>query len=113
MRKQPKFGEKGCVGSDTNMENKLNPDMVASPTHEAGSPGVADPGDMMAECAALGELGPAPSTSALAKYLKEAMHTFQSMLDKAVKSVIESVQKVERALEFEDLRIDDLEKKNK
>ena len=82
------------------MEDNFNSDLAASPTHEAGSAGLVDADDSMAECAALGELGPAPTTAALAKYLKEAMHTFQSMLDKAVKSVIESVLKVERALEF-------------
>ena len=113
LRKQPKFGENEGVSCHSNVDCKLNPDMAASPTHEASSTGMADPDDAVAERAALGELGPAPSTAALAKYLKEAMHTFQSMLDKAVKSVIESVKKVERALEFEGLRIDDLEKKNK
>ena len=88
-------------------------DMATSASHEAGAAGPAVDEDTEIESAAIDELGHAPSTTALAKYLKEAMGTFQSMLDKAVKSVIESVKRVEKALEFEGHRINDLEKKNK
>nr|XP_054768459.1 uncharacterized protein LOC129276044 [Lytechinus pictus] len=48
----------------------------------------------------------------LAGLLKEATSNFEKMMDKAVKTLVDSVKKVERALEFEGLRINDLEKKN-
>lgn len=108
MKKQSKLGEKGANGC----EDECTGDMAASASQEAGATGPADPHGMEMEDA-FGELGPAPSTTALAKYLKGAMATFQSVLDKAVKSVIDSVHKVEKALEFEGQRIDDLEKKNR
>ena len=55
---------------------------------------------------------PPTSGMELAGYLKEATSNFQKILDNAVKSLIDSVKKVERALEFEGLRINELEKKN-
>ena len=109
QKKQVRLGEKdldGCCSDSIT-------DMATSTSQEAGAAGPAVGGDTEMESAAFDELGHAPSTTALAKYLKEAMRTFQSMLDKAVKSVVESVKRVEQALEFEGQRINDLEKKNK
>ena len=48
----------------------------------------------------------------LADYLKAATSNFEKVMDEAVQSLIESVRKVERALEFEGQRINELEKKN-
>ena len=50
--------------------------------------------------------------SQLASYLKAATANFERMMEKAMKSMIDSIGKVEKALEFEGLRINDLEKKN-
>ena len=63
QRKAAKFGEKESVANGSNMEDNFNSDFAASPTHEAGSAGLVDADDSMAECAALGELGPAPTTA--------------------------------------------------
>lgn len=51
--------------------------------------------------------------SALAEYIKGASCNFEQMMNKAMKNMLESLQKVEKALEFEGLRINDLEQKNK
>ena len=51
--------------------------------------------------------------STAAQYLKAASLNFERMMKEAVGSMMESIQRVERALEFEGLRINDLEKKNK
>ena len=86
QKKQVRLGEKDLDGCSSDSIF----DMATSTSHEAGAAGPAVGGDTEMESAAFDELGHAPSTTALAKYLKEAMRTFQSMLDKAVKSVVES-----------------------
>ena len=52
------------------------------------------------------------TTTALAGYFKAATANFELMIKKAMDSLLESVQKVEKTLEAESSRIDELEKKN-
>ena len=72
--------------------------------------GPADHSDPGLEVA--GDGGSLPSGAQLASYLKAATANFERMMEKAMKSMIDSIGKVEKALEFEGLRINDLEKKN-
>ncbi|XP_071510074.1 uncharacterized protein [Diadema antillarum] len=51
------------------------------------------------------------TTATLAAYLKEASRKFEHMIQNAVDWLLESIKMVERAVEFEGQRVDDLEKK--
>ena len=100
QKKIVKKTTKNTRGSYSILNDELH-DAAATPT---GTDDQADPAN---------NLGSLPSSGVeLADYLKAATSNFEKVMDEAVQSLIESVRKVERALEFEGQRINELEKKN-